>query len=218
MTEARESNYRGVFDTALGFGTRPAVIVIDFVRAYTTPGAPFFGQGVVDAVAESVPLLAAARATGVPVIYTQVIYHPSGVDGGLFVRKVPSLRIFVEGEPLGEIDPLISPAPEDLIIRKQYPSCFFGTSLASTLQTMGVDSVVLLGCSTSGCIRAAAVDGIQYGYRVIVPRECVGDRHPAPHDAALFDINAKYGDVVGKADVIAWFSRLAPQAELAGAA
>lgn len=208
MDETREANYQGVFDTALGFGQRPAVIVIDFVRAYTTPGAPFFGQGVVDAVRESVALLAAARRAGVPIIYTQVVYHPSGVDGGLFVQKVPALKLFVDGEPLGEIDPLLQPRPEDLIIRKQYPSCFFGTSLASTLTTMGIDSLVLLGCSTSGCVRAAAVDGIQYGYRVIVPRECVGDRHDMPHDAALFDINAKYGDVMGKADVIAWFARL----------
>lgn len=206
--QSRDDNYKGVFDTSLGFGERPAVIVIDFVRAYTTPGAPFFGQGVVDAVEHSVPLLEAARAAGVPVIYTQVLYHPSGVDGGLFVRKVPSLKIFVQGEPLGDIDPRIPPQPQDLVITKQYPSCFFGTSLASTLKTMEIDTVVLLGCSTSGCVRAAAVDGIQYGYRVVVPRECAGDRHDAPHDAALFDINAKYGDVLPKADVIAWFQTL----------
>lgn len=218
MIETREVNYRGVFDTALGFGKRPAVIVIDFVRAYTTPGAPFFGQGVVDAVEHSVSLLAAARAAAIPVAYTQVLYHPSGVDGGLFIQKVPSLQLFVEGEPLGDIDPRILPRPEDLIIRKQYSSCFFGTSLASTLRTLDIDSLVLLGCSTSGCVRATAVDGIQHGYRMIVPRECVGDRHDGPHDAALFDINAKYGDVMGKSDVIAWFARLGQTAPLAAKA
>lgn len=207
-SNSRESNYQGVFDTALGFGKKPAVIVIDFVRAYTVPGAPFFGQGVVDAVDASVGLLASARANGVPVIYTTVTYHPSGVDGGLFFRKVPSLKLFIKGEPLGEIDPKITPRADELIVTKQYPSCFFGTSLATTLKTMDIDTIVLIGCSTSGCVRATAVDGIQYGYRVIVPRECVGDRHDGPHDASLFDINAKYGDVVTKSVVTDWFSTL----------
>ncbi|MGE0766456.1 MAG: isochorismatase family protein [Hyphomicrobiaceae bacterium] len=208
MSETRETNYEGVFDTRLGFGKKPAVIVIDFIRAYTTLGAPFFGQGVVDAVEHSVPLLAAARKAKVPIIYTKVLYHPSGVDGGLFVRKVPALRMLVQGEPLAEIDPKISPAPDDLVIVKNYPSCFFGTSLQSTLTGLGVDTLILIGCSTSGCVRAAAIDGIQYGYRVIVPRECAGDRHDAPHDANLFDINAKYGDVLPKAEVIAYLERL----------
>ena len=205
----RDDNYRGVFDTALGFGNHPAVIVVDFVKAYTTPGAPFFGQGVVEAVDESVALLEAARETKVPVLYTQVVYHPSGADGGLFFQKVPSLKLFVKGEPLGEIDAKIAPHPQDFIITKQYPSCFFGTSLSSTLKTLGIDTIVLIGCSTSGCVRATAVDGIQHGYRVIVPRECAGDRHDGPHDAALFDINAKYGDVVSKTDVINWFKTIA---------
>jgi maleamate amidohydrolase len=100
MSENREQNYEGVFDTNIGFGTRPAVIVIDFVNAYTTKGAPFFGQGVVDAVDHSVPLLAAARTARVPIIYTKVLYHPSGMDGGLFVKKVPALRALVAGELL----------------------------------------------------------------------------------------------------------------------
>ena len=208
MSETRENNYTGVFDTATGYGNRPAVLVIDFINAYTTEGAPFFGQGVVDAVAHSVALLEAARKAGAPVIYTKVLYHPSGADGGLFVKKVPALRMLVEGEPLAEIDPKIPPAPEDLVIVKNYPSPFFGTSLNSTLMGLGVDTLILIGCSTSGCVRAGAIDAIQFGYRVIVPRECVGDRHDAPHDANLFDINAKYGDVVSKADVIGYLETL----------
>ncbi len=208
MSENREKNYEGVFDTNIGFGKRPAVIVIDFIKAYTTKGAPFFGQGVVDAVEHTVPLLAAARSANVPIIYTKVLYHPSGIDGGLFVKKVPALRALVDGEPLAEIDPEITPQPEDLVIVKNYPSCFFGTSLQSTLMGLGVDTLILTGCSTSGCVRAAAIDAIQYGYRVVVPRECAGDRHDAPHDANLFDINAKYGDVVPKAQVIDYFKDL----------
>jgi maleamate amidohydrolase len=209
MTDAsRADNYRGVFDTRLGFGEKPAVIVIDFVKAYTTEGAPFFGQGVVDAVGQSIPLLAAARRAGAPIIYTQVVYHPSGLDGGLFFKKVPSLKLFIQGAPLGAIDDRITPQPSDFIVTKQYPSSFFGTSLGSTLKTLGIDTTVLIGCSTSGCVRATAVDAIQHGYRVIVPKECCGDRHDAPHDAALFDINAKYGDVLTKAEVISWLGTL----------
>jgi len=205
MTETRETNYQGVFDGHVGFGERPALVVIDFIRAYTTPGEAFFAKGVVDAVRETVDLLAAARRASIPIIYTQVLYHSNGADGGLFVRKVPALRKLVAGQPMAEIDPLITPSADDLVIVKNYPSCFFGTSLASTLFGMKIDTTVLVGCSTSGCVRATAIDAIQYGFRVIVPRECVGDRHEGPHDASLFDIDAKYGDVLPKAEVIRHF-------------
>lgn len=199
--QTREENYKDVFNSRLGFGQHCAVLVIDFIAAYTTPGAPFFADGVVDAVAASVSLLRTARAAGVPVIYTKVLYHHSGVDGGLFVCKVPALRRLVEGEPLAEIVSDLAPEPGDVVIVKNYPSGFFGTTLASTLRALGVDTVILTGCSTSGCVRATAVDAIQHGFRLVVPRECVGDRHDGPHDASLFDIHAKYGDVMSKAEV-----------------
>ena len=121
VAETRETNYRGVFDNRIGFGERPCVLVIDFIKAYTTKGAAFFGQGVVDAVEATVDLLAAARKAKVPIIYTKVLYHPSGMDGGLFVKKVPALRQLVVGEPLAEIDPRIPPAPEDLVIVYRIP-------------------------------------------------------------------------------------------------
>jgi maleamate amidohydrolase len=209
MSVSREDNYTGVFDGKVGFGRNPAVVVIDFTLAYTTPGSPFFAEGVVRAVADTMPLLEAARAAGIPVIHTKVMYHPSGADGGWFVRKVPALRSLVPGEPLAEIDPKVAPLPEEVVIVKQYPSPFFGTPLAPMLATLGIDTLILAGCSTSGCVRAGALDGVQHGYRVIVPRECVGDRHDGPHDANLFDINAKYGDVVGRDEVIQYLSNLA---------
>ena len=208
MSLSREDNYTGVFDGKVGFGRNPAVVVIDFTLAYTTPGSPFFAEGVVRAVADTVPLLQAARAAGIPVIHTKVMYHPSGADGGWFVRKVPALRKLVPGEPLAEIDPKVAPLAEEVVIVKQYPSPFFGTPLAPMLATLGVDTLILAGCSTSGCVRAGALDGVQHGYRVIVPRECVGDRHDGPHDANLFDINAKYGDVVGRDEVIQYLANL----------
>ncbi len=212
MSDSRERNYVGVFDGKVGFGTKPALLIIDFTLAYTTPGSAFFGEGVVSAVRDTVPLLAAARAAGIPVIHTKVMYHASGADGGWFVRKVPALRKLVPGEPLAEIDPAVAPLPSEVVIVKQYPSPFFGTPLAPMLATLGVDTLILAGCSTSGCVRAGALDGVQHGYRVIVPRECVGDRHDGPHDANLFDINAKYGDVLGRDEVIAHLEGLRDRA------
>jgi maleamate amidohydrolase len=212
MTATREQNYVGVFDGKVGYGRKPAVIVIDFTLAYTTPGSPFFAEGVVRAVRDTVPLLAAARAAGVPVIHTRVEYHPSGADGGWFVRKVPALRKMVAGEKLAQIDPAVAPLPEEVVLVKQYPSPFFGTPLAPMLAALGVDTLILAGCSTSGCVRAGALDGVQHGYRVIVPQECVGDRHDGPHDANLFDINAKYGDVVRRDEVVSYLASLSAPA------
>ena len=211
MTATREQNYVGVFDGKVGYGRKPAVIVIDFTLAYTTPGSPFFAEGVVRAVRDTVPLLAAARAAGVPVIHTRVEYHPSGADGGWFVRKVPALRKMVAGEKLAQIDLAVAPLPDEVVLVKQYPSPFFGTPLAPMLAAMGVDTLILAGCSTSGCVRAGALDGVQHGYRVIVPQECVGDRHDGPHDANLFDINAKYGDVVRRDEVVSYLAGLSAQ-------
>ena len=197
-----KQNYSGVFDSQMGFGRAPAIIVVDFIRAYTQPGSPLYAPAVVEAVKATVPLLEAARQQGVPIIYTRVVYHPGGADGGLFVRKVPALRRMVEGEPLADIVPELPPAPDDVILIKQYASSFFGTSLAAMLTARGIDTLIITGCSTSGCVRATAVDAMQNGFRPIVPRECVGDRHDGPHEANLFDINAKYGDVMPLSDVM----------------
>jgi maleamate amidohydrolase len=206
--DALNVNYRGVFDGRLGFGKKPAVLVIDFIRAYTTQGAAFYARPVCDAVHETIEVLAFAREKRVPVIYTQVYYNKNGLDGGLFVQKVPVLRQLVAGEPLAEIVPELQPTSDDVIIVKQYASAFFGTSLAAMLTSLNVDTVILTGCSTSGCIRASAVDAMQHGFRPIVPRECVGDRRVEPHEANLFDIHSKYGDVVSKAEVLTYLRGL----------
>ena len=142
------------------------------------------------------------------VLYTKVLYNKNFLDGGIFVKKVPVLKTMIEGEPLAEIVPQLQPVDSDIIIVKQYASAFFGTSLAATLTSLGVDTILLTGCSTSGCVRASAVDGMQYGFRVIVPKECVGDRHAGPHEANLFDINSKYGDVVEKKEVMEYLKQL----------
>jgi maleamate amidohydrolase len=208
MTNAAlRANYQGVFDGSLGFGQRPAVIVVDFIRAYTEPASPLYAPPVVEAVAATPPLLEAARSAGVPVIYTRVLYHPSGIAGGLFVRKVPALRKMVEGEMLANIVPELPPGQRDLVLIKQYASAFFGTSLAATLAASGIDTLVIAGCSTSGCVRATAVDALQHGFLPVVVRECVGDRRSEPHEANLFDIQAKYGEVMPRDAVISLLHR-----------
>ena len=207
-----QSSYKGVFDHQLGFGKRPAVLVVDFVKAYTTPGSPLYAAPVVDAVAKTQYLIAAARQAQVPVIYTKVLYSRNLLDGGLFVQKIPVLQTMVAGEPLAEIASELEVREDDLVLVKQYASAFFATPLAATLTSLQVDTLILAGCSTSGCIRATAVDGMQHGFRVIVPRDCVGDRHEAPHEANLFDINAKYGDVVSLGEVVERLNMLGSRA------
>ena len=201
-------SYQGVFDGRVGFGGSPVVLVVDFVGAYTSKSSPLYASDVVEAVSETAGLIRVARSQGVPVVYTKVLYHKSLLDGGHFVKKIPVLQTLVSGEPMANIVQEVKPESTDLVIDKQYASAFFGTSLASALSAMGRDTIILTGCSTSGCIRATAVDGMQHGYRVIVPRECVGDRSIEPHEANLFDIDSKYGDVVKKMDVVNYFREL----------
>jgi len=208
MSSDLQQNYEGVWDTRIGFGQKPALIVVDFMKGYTDPESPLYAPDVVGAVSASVPLIEQARARGIPVIHTNILYHSEYMDGGVWVKKAPVMRAMVKGNPYAEFCDEVAPLESELIVTKQYASAFFGTSLSSTLTALSVDTVVLLGCSTSGCIRASAVDAMQYGFRTIVVRECVGDRHSAPHEANLFDIDSKYGDVVLRAKVMDYFGRL----------
>jgi maleamate amidohydrolase len=202
-------NYAGVWDGKLGFGRKTALLVIDLLQGYTLKGAPLFAPGVVKAVAEMPPLLKLARAKKMPIIHTRVLYNPSGfADGGVWIRKAPVLKSLVPGSKYAQFCKGVEPGKGELVIVKNYASCFFGTSLAATLTAMGVDTVLITGCTTSGCIRASAVDAVQHGFRPIVIRECVGDRHDGPHEANLFDINAKYGDVISKTDAMKYIKGL----------
>ncbi|RIX98490.1 isochorismatase family protein [Aureimonas flava] len=208
MEQSASDNYRGVWGNRIGFGASPALLVIDFMKAYTTPGAPLFAPGVVAAVARTPALLAAARTAGVPVIHTNILYHAPGcADGGVWVRKAPVMRDMVAGNPLAEFCEGVGPLDGEPVVTKQYASAFFATSLAPMLHAQGVDTVILAGCSTSGCIRASAVDAVQHGFRTIVVRDCVGDRHEGPHEANLFDIDSKYGDVVSLDEAVSHLTR-----------
>ena len=206
-SEGAQSNYAGVYEGRIGFGRRPALILIDFVEAYFAKDSPLYAD-VEPALAAALQLRDAARAAGVPVIYTNVEYHPSMADGGRFAQKIGALTSFVRGNPLGAWPRGLEPADDELVISKQYASAFFGTSLASTLTANGFDSLVITGLSTSGCVRATCVDACQHGFIPIVVEEAVGDRHADVHRANLFDMNAKYGDVVSLAEALAHFAQL----------
>jgi maleamate amidohydrolase len=194
------------FSGRLGFGAAPAVVAVDIAMAYLDQESPLYA-GVEDAVESAARVIGAARAAGVPVLHTRVRYQPGGADGGVFRRKVPSLWVFDEGCPLGEPAPSVAPEPGEVVVVKQYASGFFGTSLASTLRSSGIDTVIVVGLTTSGCVRATALDAMQHGFVPIVVRDAVGDRDLRPHEANLLDLQAKYADVVTEAETLAALSR-----------
>ena len=184
------------FHGRAGLGRRPALAVVDVNRGFTDPASPLVCDldGVVAAIAE---LLDGFRAAQLPVAFTTVAYDEAGKRAAaVFIEKIPALLTLEAGSTWAEIDPRIAPLPDEPVFTKLWASAFHGTAFASFLTTNGCDSLVITGASTSGCIRATAVDGLQHGYRVVVPREAVGDRNPAAHEANLYDIDTKYGDVI----------------------
>lgn len=198
------------FGNRLGFGRRPALLVIDFVRAYLIPESPLYA-GVEQASKDAATLLQGARQAGIPILHTNVKFTANGVDGGVFFQKIKALRVFAEGaDPVyGAFAEGLEPLPSEPVITKQYPSGFFGTSLGSTLTALGVDTTIIAGLSTSGCIRATALDACQHGFRPMVVREAVGDRDPRVHTANLFDLAAKYADIVSLEETLAYLQRAA---------
>lgn len=197
MADDLLERYKGAFDGHLPFGRRPALIIIDFVMAYLEPGSPLYA-GVENALASNERVLKVAREACIPVIFTNVVYTPGGKDGGMFYRKVPALKLFERGNALGAFPPSLQPENNELVISKQYASAFFGTHLASTLTAMQIDTLMISGVSTSGCVRATALDACQHGFAPFVIRDACGDRHAAPHEASLFDLQAKYAEVIGE--------------------
>lgn len=194
------------FGQGLALGRRPALLMIDFARAYFVPDSPLYA-GVEAARDAAAQVLAAARTNGVPVLHTRVEYRPGGADGGVFFRKIAALKVFEAGSPLGDFEPPLEPASGEAVITKQYPSAFFGTDLVSRLH--GIDTLVICGLSTSGCVRASAVDAICHGFVPVVVREGVGDRLQSVHEANLFDLAAKTAELRSMAEIITYFEGLA---------
>ncbi len=196
------------FGQGLMPGQQPALLMIDFARAYFDRESPLYA-GVEAARDAAARVLEAARRCAVPVVHTRVEYSPGGAEGGVFFRKIAALRVFERGSPLGDFEPPLLPQDGETVITKHYPSAFFGTDLDGRLRAAGIDTLVICGLSTSGCVRASAVDAICHGFVPLVVRDAVGDRLAAVHDANLFDLAAKSAEIVGGDDIIAYFEGLA---------
>jgi len=180
-------------------GARPALLVVDFVKAYTQPDSPLYAGPTTEDVRRACEeLLGVSRRAIIPILHTNLAYQDGGRDGGVFFRKVPALKVFERSarSPLGEFAPGVGPERGEVVITKQYASAFFGTTLAATLTALGVDTLLIAGMSTSGCVRATAVDAVQHGFIPLVVRDAVGDRATGPHEANLFDLQTKYAEVV----------------------
>jgi nicotinamidase-related amidase len=203
LSDLHDDYAKAGFGGSLDFGTAPALVIVDMALAYIEPGAPLY----IDApslIPNIAALASAARAAGAPVIFTRVEYQAgvAGADGGYFYRKVKALRCFDAGNRLGDFDPRLAPQQGDMVLTKQYPSAFFATHLASTLTALKVDTVIVTGVSTSGCVRATALDALCHGFVPFVPRDACADRSAAVHEGNLFDLQAKYAEVVSTVDVV----------------
>jgi nicotinamidase-related amidase len=201
--QAKEAYARARLGESVTLGSHPAVLVVDFSCGFTD-SACALGSELGAEVEATKRLLDVARGKGLPVIFTSIGFEPSLRDGGLWLQKAPALAELQLGGRWVEIDPRLEPRDDETVVLKKGASAFFGTNLAAILVSQQVDSVILCGATTSGCIRATAVDLLQYGWPTLVPRECVGDRAQAPHEANLFDIQAKYADVVSLEDALAY--------------
>ena len=206
--EAAGAEYeRKGFSSRSGYGTRPALLIVDFINGFTDPGTGLGGDYGAE-LAVTAKLLDEFRVRALPVCFTTVAYEPHLRDGGQFVVKVPALSILVKGSEWVKVDERIRPRPSERVVLKKYASAFFDTRLDMELQGLGVDTVIIVGCTTSGCIRASAIDSMQNGFRTVVVRDAVGDRAQTPHEVNLFDIDAKYGDVVSSRDVLEYLRGL----------
>lgn len=196
---------RAGFGAAVARGRRPAVVVVDLSRGFTEPrfatGAELSAE-----VAATRRVLDAARAAGAPVFFTTIAFDEG--EETAWLRKAPGLAVLASGSELVDIDPRLDPRPGEAVLVKKGASAFFGTDLAERLRAAGVDMVVICGATTSGCVRASVVDAVQWDFPTLVVREACGDRARAPHDANLFDIDQKYGDVISVDDAVAYLSAL----------
>ena len=198
---------RAGFGAPVRRGERPAIVVVDLTNGFTDPGAPT-GADLSAVVAATSELITAGRAAGVPVVFTTIAYTPAELDTVTWLQKAPGMRALREGSNAVALDSRLPVEDGDHLITKKGASAFFGTGLAALLTGMRVDTVLVCGATTSGCVRASAVDAVQSGFSVLVPRQCVGDRARGPHEANLFDIQVKYGDVIDLADAIGYLKDL----------
>jgi maleamate amidohydrolase len=183
------------FGGQIGFGERPALLVVDFTAGFVDP-ASFGGGNIAQAMKHTLPLLDLARREKIPVVHTKIVYAEDGSDAGIHCLKSRHLKTLTASNPLSDFAPDVMPQKGEIVLTKRLPSAFFETGLAGLLAARGVDTVVIAGCTTSGCVRASTLDAMCFGFRPMVVRDCVGDRATGPHDASLFDLGQKYADVI----------------------
>jgi nicotinamidase-related amidase len=200
--DAREVYRKARITGEVGFGRKAAIVVVDLSYGFTDPGC-ILGADLTEVVNHNRRLLDVARDKEIPIFFTSVAYRDDMGDAGVWREKFPSLDTLKEGTRDVELDGRLGRRPSEPLIVKKYPSAFFGTALDSELRALGVDTLIVTGATTSGCVRATVVDSLQYGFRTIVPEECVGDRAEAPHRSNLFDMGSKYADVMGVEEVLA---------------
>lgn len=194
------------FGLTIGYGKQPALIVIDLIKGFTDPRMPL-GADLSAQISVARELIEASRETGIPIYYTTVSYEERDIhDAGIWAKKMSGLMTLRAGTP--EVDPTLGRLPDEPVIVKKYASAFFGTDLLSRLNSRRIDTLLISGCTTSGCVRATTVDAVQNGLRPMVVREAVGDRAESDHEQSLFDLNAKYADVVSAEDVSSYLESL----------
>ncbi|SMH26500.1 isochorismatase family protein [Mesorhizobium australicum] len=213
MTDIASAAERAFFEdrgfaAKMGFGQRPALLVVDFSLAFTDPAMPL-GSVVDGPIAETNRLLAAAHAMKVPVFFTVISYDEDDIgDAGVWRLKITSLSTLKASTRGVELDPRLDRRPNDPLILKKYASCFFGTDLASRLQIRGIDTLLVAGCATSGCVKATVIDACQLGFRPMIAREAVADRSAPAHAQSLWDMDAIYGDVLPVDEIVAYMESL----------
>jgi nicotinamidase-related amidase len=201
------------FAGRVGFGQRPALVIVDCNHASADPSMSPIGIAMDEELRNIRRLLDRVRSKRFPVVHTTVVIEDADLrDAGWFVKKVPAMAAMRPGSKLVEILPEVAPAPGEVVLAKRFPSAFYGTVLHAYLTRCGVDTVVVTGNSTSGCVRATVVDAVSAGFRVIIPRQCVADRAPLSHEVNLFDMDGKYGDVMELDDVLTAVDALPPAA------
>ena len=202
MNQSNRSEKTSVFGHSLAFGNYPALLVVDLIEGFVAEDGPFYTPGI-EATCQRVRILIDAfRKHNFPIAHTTVEYQENGLDGGIFVEKIPALRKLVKSSRWTQFPPQVAPDAKGIIVSKRYASVFFGTHLGASLTTQRVDSLVIVGVSTSGCIRASAVDALQYGYRTVVVADCVIDVDKEAHRSNLRDIQRKYGEVLNSEQVL----------------
>ncbi len=204
MNQSNNMENKPLFGNSIAFGNSPALLVVDLIEGFVAQDGPFYTPGI-ETICQRVQLLMAAfRKHHLPIIHTTVEYQENGIDGGIFVEKIPALRQLVQGSRWTQFPHQVAPDSRAIVVSKRYASAFFGTHLAASLTALKVDSLVIVGVSTSGCIRASAVDALQYGYRTIVVADCVIDVDQEAHRVNLRDIQRKYGEVYHSEQVLSF--------------